>query len=117
MLIYVFWGEKNVYPKCDYLMFFGFFCIFFQQNFTNAEKDEATRCDTRDKLIMKGCVQSEIISPVNSHTIAKEIPLSESFVHQEPVQLSPQAISLKLRPGKYNQLTTGTQYSLMWDIE
>lgn len=77
-----------------------FCCFYFEQNFTKATKQEATRCDTRANLIAQGCDQKEIISPENIITTVKKNPLSESFTQEEPVQLSPQVISLKLRPGK-----------------
>ncbi|XP_075886634.1 integrin beta-2 [Nelusetta ayraudi] len=92
--------SKTVVNTCSDCIRSGPFCVWCKQlNFTNTEKDEVTRCDTRDKLTEKGCDQNEIIFPVNSQSIVKENPLSESFEQQEPVQLSPQEISLKLRPG------------------
>lgn len=80
------------------------FCLHFEQNFTKAGEQEAARCDTQAQLIERGCQRDEIISPANNVSIVKETPLSESFNQQEPVQLSPQKISLKLRPGKWNHL-------------
>ena len=75
------------------------FCIPFVQNFTKAGEQEAVRCDTQAQLIKRGCKREEIISPKNNLTIVKKDPLSTSFNQQEPVQLSPQKISLRLRPG------------------
>lgn len=77
------------------------FCFHFEQNFTKPGEQEAVRCDTRAQLMQRGCQMDEIISPENRISIVKETPLSISFNQQEPVQLSPQNISLKIRPGKW----------------
>ncbi|KAI3356614.1 hypothetical protein L3Q82_017821, partial [Scortum barcoo] len=70
-----------------------------ESNFTKAGEQETARCDTRARLMERGCKTEEIISPKNNLIIVKSDALSVSFNQQEPVQLSPQKISLKLRPG------------------
>ena len=82
------------------------FFILFVQNFTKAGEQEAVRCDTKAQLMKRGCKREEIIAPENTIDIVKADPLSVSFDKQlkEPVQLSPQKISLRLRPGEWNQL-------------
>ena len=80
------------------------FRLPFVQNFTKAGDRETARCDTQAQLIAKGCKKEEIISPQNHVVISKKEPLTSSFKEQGAVQLSPQKISLKLRPGKWNQL-------------
>ncbi|XP_063743515.1 integrin beta-2 isoform X2 [Eleginops maclovinus] len=78
----------------------GQYCVWCKQlNFTKAGEQEAVRCDTKAQLMKKGCKREEIISPNNTLEIVKNVPLSVSFIQQEPVQLSPQEINLKLRPG------------------
>uniref|UniRef100_A0A4W6G4L3 Integrin beta n=1 Tax=Lates calcarifer TaxID=8187 RepID=A0A4W6G4L3_LATCA len=82
-----------------YVIFFHVFCIAFTQNFTKAGEQEAARCDTKAQLKARGCGEEEIISPNISIKPEKNVSLSKSFNQQEPVQLSPQEISLKVRPG------------------
>ncbi|XP_042350248.1 integrin beta-2 [Plectropomus leopardus] len=91
---------KSVINSCDDCIRSGPYCMWCQQlNFTKAGEQEAVRCDTWAQLITRGCKNEEIISPKNNLTIVKKDPLSESFNQQEPVQLSPQKINLRLRPG------------------
>lgn len=85
----------------NYKILFSF-CIPFLQNFTKAGEQEAARCDTKAKLMERGCEEEDIISPKNKQTVVKEVPLSGSFNQQEPIQLSPQTIELKLRPGEFD---------------
>ncbi|XP_010770177.1 integrin beta-2-like, partial [Notothenia coriiceps] len=70
-------------------------------NFTKAGEQEAVRCDTKALLMKRGCKREEIISPENTLVIVKADRLSVSFDKQlkQPVQLTPQKISLRLRPG------------------
>ncbi|XP_008295050.1 integrin beta-2 isoform X1 [Stegastes partitus] len=92
--------SKSVINSCSDCIRSGPYCAWCQQlNFTKAGEQEAVRCDTQAQLMGRGCKEEEIISPVNSLTIMKEDPLSVSFDHGEPVQMSPQQINLKLRPG------------------
>lgn len=81
-----------------------YFYLFSVQNFTKAGEQEAVRCDTQAQLIERGCQWNEIISPGNNVSILKEVALSKSFNQHEPVQLTPQKIRLRLRPGWCNQL-------------
>ncbi|XP_033470958.1 integrin beta-2 [Epinephelus lanceolatus] len=91
---------KSAINSCSDCIKSGPYCVWCQQlNFTKAGEQEAVRCDTRAQLIKNGCKSKEIISPENKQTIVQKVPLSESFNQQEPVQLSPQRISLRLRPG------------------
>ncbi|XP_073330199.1 integrin beta-2 [Pagrus major] len=92
--------SKSVINSCRDCIRSGPYCVWCKQlNFTKAGEQEAARCDTRAQLIERGCKLDEIISPKNNLTIVKEDSLSPPFNQQEPVQLSPQKISLKLRPG------------------
>ncbi|XP_070694706.1 integrin beta-2 [Pempheris klunzingeri] len=92
--------SKSVINSCDDCIRSGPYCVWCKQlDFTKAGEQEAARCDTKAQLIERGCKMEEIISPQNDKTIDKADPLSTSFTQQEPVQLSPQKISLRLRPG------------------
>ncbi|XP_042282583.1 integrin beta-2 [Thunnus maccoyii] len=92
--------SKSVINSCSDCIRSGPYCVWCQQlNFTKAGEQEAARCDTRAQLLERGCEVEEIISPENNINTVKNDPLTTSFDKQEPVQLSPQKIRLKLRPG------------------
>nr|XP_043875362.1 integrin beta-2 isoform X2 [Solea senegalensis] len=92
--------SKSVINSCNDCIRSGPYCVWCQQlNFTKPGEQEAARCDTKAQLMARGCTDIEIISPRNTQTIITNKPLSSSFTRQEPVQLSPQKISLKLRLG------------------
>ncbi|XP_037313457.2 integrin beta-2 [Pungitius pungitius] len=91
---------KSVVNSCGDCIRSGPYCVWCKQlNFTKPGEQEAVRCDTQAQLIGRGCKKEEIISPQNNLKIHKRESLSNSFNEQEPVQLSPQKISLRLRPG------------------
>ncbi|KAM3607771.1 uncharacterized protein V6R79_013611 [Siganus canaliculatus] len=93
--------SRTVINSCSDCIKSGPYCVWCKQlNFTKAGEREAVRCDTQDKLIARGCSQEEIIAPKNSVNIIKSDPLSASFKQQEPVQLRPQKMNLRLRPGR-----------------
>ncbi|XP_053184417.1 integrin beta-2 isoform X2 [Scomber japonicus] len=92
--------SKSVVNSCSDCIKSGPDCVWCQKlNFTKAGEQEAARCDTKAKLMDRGCEAEDIISPENKLTVVKKVPLSQSFNQQEPIQLSPQTIELKLRPG------------------
>ncbi|XP_078795376.1 integrin beta-2-like isoform X3 [Oryzias latipes] len=91
---------KSVVNSCDDCITAGPYCAWCQQlNFSAGGKQESIRCDTRAQLKEKGCMEKHIITPGNSMDVLEKVPLSPSTERGEPVQLSPQKISLKLRPG------------------
>ncbi|XP_068602189.1 integrin beta-2 [Brachionichthys hirsutus] len=92
---------KSVINSCSDCIRSGPYCVWCKQlNFTKAGEQEATRCDTRAQLRARGCRMDEITSPQNNVDVLDEKPLSVSLTSdQQPVQLSPQKISLRLRPG------------------
>ncbi|XP_040056861.2 integrin beta-2 [Gasterosteus aculeatus] len=95
--------SKSVVNSCDDCIKSGPFCVWCKQlDFTKPGEQEAVRCDTKAQLTGRGCTEGEIISPQNDQTIDKGESLSESFNNQEPIQLSPQKISLRLRSGSPN---------------
>ncbi|XP_076012681.1 integrin beta-2 [Genypterus blacodes] len=92
--------SKSVINSCNDCIKSGPYCAWCKQlNFTKAGEQEAARCHTRSQLLEKGCEADEIISPEDIVTVAKDMSLSRSFNQQEPVQLRPQEIRLKLRRG------------------
>ncbi|KAF3857886.1 hypothetical protein F7725_011087 [Dissostichus mawsoni] len=94
--------SKSMVNSCGDCIRSGPKCVWCKQlNFTKAGEQEAVRCDTKAQLMKRGCKREEVISPENTVDIVKEDPLSVSFDKQQkqPVQLSPQKISLRLRPG------------------
>ncbi|PWA20561.1 hypothetical protein CCH79_00019967, partial [Gambusia affinis] len=92
--------SKSVITSCKDCITSGPFCSWCQQlTFTKAGEQEAVRCDTRAKLIARGCKREEIISPQNKQNITQKDPLSQTFDIKEPVQMTPQKIHLTLRPG------------------
>ncbi|XP_034042449.1 integrin beta-2 [Thalassophryne amazonica] len=92
--------SKTVINSCDDCIRSGPYCVWCKQlNFTKAGEQEASRCDTKAQLKARGCKDEDIISPTNKLRIIKATPLSTSFNQQEPVQLNPQEIKLRLRPG------------------
>ncbi|KAE8299798.1 Integrin beta-2 Cell surface adhesion glycoproteins [Larimichthys crocea] len=92
--------SKTVINSCNDCIRSGPSCVWCKQlNFTKQGEQEAARCDTQAQLIERGCKLDEIISPENNVSTVKKDPLSDSSSQQEPVQLSPQKISLNLRPG------------------
>ncbi|XP_057708354.1 integrin beta-2 [Corythoichthys intestinalis] len=99
------WCQEDVCSKskvnsCNDCITSGPYCAWCQQlNFTKAGEQESARCDTQANLMGRGCKKEEIINPLSSQQVDKNEPLSTSFNMEEPVQLSPQKISLRLRPG------------------
>ncbi|CAN9498054.1 unnamed protein product [Ophioblennius macclurei] len=88
---------KSAINSCGDCIRSGPHCVWCQHvNFTKAGEQEAVRCDTRAHLMARGCEEEDIISPVNNIQIVEDRPLSED---QEVVQMRPQKIHLKLRPG------------------
>ncbi|XP_028289591.1 integrin beta-2 [Parambassis ranga] len=91
---------KSLINDCDDCIKSGPYCAWCKQlNFTKAGEQEAVRCNTPTQLREIGCKENEIISPENRLKVTKNDVLSPSFVQKEPVQMSPQKISLELRPG------------------
>lgn len=69
-----------------------------QENFTDWFS-VSERCDTLDALLEKGCVQSLVEFPVSSGQILQDHPLGKKTSNNNSTQISPQKMTLKLRPG------------------
>ncbi|KAG9337806.1 hypothetical protein JZ751_027608 [Albula glossodonta] len=62
------------------------------------DKEERTlRCDTREALRGKGCAEKHILDPESQHT-SFDSPAKDA---QRAARLSPQKLSLELRPGSF----------------
>uniref|UniRef100_A0A3P8UKV5 Integrin beta n=1 Tax=Cynoglossus semilaevis TaxID=244447 RepID=A0A3P8UKV5_CYNSE len=74
-----------------------------QENFTEWYS-VSERCDTLDALVVKGCAQSHLVFPVSEAQVLHNRPQGEEEEDAaNSTQISPQKMSLKLRPG--SQLT------------
>ncbi|KAJ8793631.1 hypothetical protein J1605_003639 [Eschrichtius robustus] len=62
-------------------------------NFTGQGEPDSTRCDTREQLLSKGCPTDDIMDP-RSHATTQEDQVGGQK------QLSPQKVTLYLRPGQ-----------------
>lgn len=80
-------------------MSFSFYCFTFQ-NFTQLP-GVGERCDTQANLIAKGCQVNFIENPVSQVEILTNKPLSvgRQKNSSDIVQIAPQSLILKLRPG------------------
>ncbi|XP_075399450.1 integrin beta-2 [Tenrec ecaudatus] len=69
-------------------------CAWCQKlNFTGRGEPDSVRCDTREQLLQKGCVNDDIVEPSSLVEVQKD----EARDRQ---QLSPQRVTLYLRPGQ-----------------
>ncbi|XP_007946883.1 integrin beta-2 [Orycteropus afer afer] len=69
-------------------------CAWCQKlNFTGRGEPDSIRCDTRDQLLLKGCVSDDIVDPKSL------VEAQEDWVGNRK-QLSPQTVTLYLRPGQ-----------------
>ncbi|XP_064135629.1 integrin beta-2 isoform X2 [Loxodonta africana] len=69
-------------------------CAWCQKlNFTVRGEPDSVRCDTRNQLLMKGCAADDIVDP-RSHAEAQD---NQAGGRE---QLSPQSVTLYLRPGQ-----------------
>uniref|UniRef100_A0A8D0ED60 Integrin beta n=1 Tax=Salvator merianae TaxID=96440 RepID=A0A8D0ED60_SALMN len=91
--------------NCEDCLLAGPHCGWcFQENFTNPSEIHM-RCDTPEKLVSKGCQMSFIEFPTSQVVIHKNKPVSEGPQknHSEVTQISPQKLTILLRPG--NEVT------------
>ncbi|XP_012729890.2 integrin beta-6 isoform X1 [Fundulus heteroclitus] len=69
-----------------------------QENFTDWVS-VSERCDTLDSLLEKGCSRDHLQFPISESHILQDRPLGRSTSDANSTQISPQKMSLKLRPG------------------
>ncbi|OCT95911.1 integrin beta-7 [Xenopus laevis] len=70
------------------------------KNFTKSGESEGLRCAVRAELLHRGCDEDHIIDPRGSVNVLQGQPLSKSADQKTVIQLHPQAINVKLRPGE-----------------
>ncbi|XP_053552426.1 integrin beta-7-like [Bombina bombina] len=77
-------------------------CLFLctLQNFTHGGESEGSRCAPYSELKKRGCDDEYVINPKGSVRILKNKPLSDSAEEETVIQLTPQRVHLKLRPGQ-----------------
>lgn len=63
------------------------------QNFTGQWKSDSIRCDTREQLLKKGCEAGDIVDP-------RSLAEPKEDWQRDQKQLSPQNVTLHLRPGR-----------------
>uniref|UniRef100_A0A4W5P9V8 Integrin beta n=1 Tax=Hucho hucho TaxID=62062 RepID=A0A4W5P9V8_9TELE len=93
--------SKTVINSCSDCIKSGAYCVWCKQlNFTKPGEQEAARCDTWAQLVDRGCMEGDIISPNNIINLSTNSALSNiALDKEEPIQLRPQEVNLKLRPG------------------
>ncbi|XP_036814835.1 integrin beta-2 isoform X1 [Oncorhynchus mykiss] len=103
--------SKTVINSCSDCIKSGAYCTWCKQlNFIKPGEQEAARCDTWAQLIERGCMEEDIISPKNDFSSSKNISLSNTALDKgEPIQLRPQEVNLKLRPGLPHTFTLDFQ--------
>uniref|UniRef100_A0A8D2DQE5 Integrin beta n=1 Tax=Sciurus vulgaris TaxID=55149 RepID=A0A8D2DQE5_SCIVU len=68
-------------------------CAWCQKlNFTGQGEPDSTRCDTREQLLKKGCAADDIMDP-------RSLTEPQEDAEAGQKQLSPQKVTLRLRPG------------------
>uniref|UniRef100_A0A6Q2YFW2 Integrin beta n=1 Tax=Esox lucius TaxID=8010 RepID=A0A6Q2YFW2_ESOLU len=92
---------KTAINSCSDCIKSGAYCGWCKQlNFTKPGEQEAARCDTQAALKERGCMEEDIISPKNVFFNVKNSTLSKNTdTTDDPIQLQPQEVYLKLRPG------------------
>lgn len=84
---------------CDQCLQISPLCAWCkQENFTDWFSARE-RCDTLDKLLEKGCAKSQVEFPVSSGQVLQDRPLGKKTNSTNGTQISPQKMSLTLRPG------------------
>uniref|UniRef100_A0A8C7G6P1 Integrin beta n=1 Tax=Oncorhynchus kisutch TaxID=8019 RepID=A0A8C7G6P1_ONCKI len=103
--------SKTVINSCSDCIKSGAYCTWCKQlNFIKPGEQEAARCDTWAQLIERGCMEEDITSPKNDFSSSKNISLSNTALDKgEPIQLRPQEVNLKLRPGLPHTFTLDFQ--------
>ncbi|XP_053327069.1 integrin beta-5 isoform X1 [Spea bombifrons] len=77
-------------------------CAWCSQEDFGGSRTVTSRCDLMDNLISKGCDPEFIEGPKSAVTVTEDLPLSSKgsgATHSDFIQLTPQRLSLSLRPG------------------
>ncbi|KAJ8012903.1 hypothetical protein DPEC_G00047710 [Dallia pectoralis] len=97
--------SKTAINSCADCIKSGAYCLWCkQQNFTRPGEQEAARCDTEALLKERGCMEI-IYSPNVMNFVENKMLSKNSDSTEDPIQLQPQEVSLKLRPGLPKEFT------------
>ncbi|MED6289527.1 hypothetical protein CHARACLAT_003744 [Characodon lateralis] len=87
-----------------------------QENFTDWVSVSG-RCDTLDNLLEKGCSRDHLHYPVSESQILQDRPLGKNTDDANTTQISPQKISLKLRPGSEEIFQVRVQHTEDYPVD
>eukprot|EP00091_Calanus_sinicus_P005473 TRINITY_DN15914_c0_g1_i1.p1 TRINITY_DN15914_c0_g1~~TRINITY_DN15914_c0_g1_i1.p1 ORF type:complete len:183 (+),score=41.69 TRINITY_DN15914_c0_g1_i1:199-747(+) len=74
------------------------------------------RCSKRDKVDPK-CPQNDVVDNLSQTTITVDKPLSPDSANHQFVQISPQAVSLSLRPGKPEKIKFEVAHAKQFPVD
>uniref|UniRef100_A0A3B3ZKM1 Integrin beta n=1 Tax=Periophthalmus magnuspinnatus TaxID=409849 RepID=A0A3B3ZKM1_9GOBI len=75
------------------------------------------RCDTVDKLLEKGCAENKMEFPVSSGQILQDRSLGKKSNNTNSTQISPQKMSLNLRPGSQATFQVKVQHTEDYPVD
>ncbi|XP_008402680.1 integrin beta-6 [Poecilia reticulata] len=87
-----------------------------QENFTDWVSI-SSRCDTLDSLLEKGCSRDQVQFPVSESQILLDRPLGKITDDANSTQISPQKMSLKLRPGSVETFQVKVQHTADYPVD
>ncbi|XP_069030470.1 integrin beta-6 isoform X2 [Embiotoca jacksoni] len=87
-----------------------------QENFTDWFS-VTERCDTLDILLGKGCAREQLEFPVSEGRILQDRPLGKKPGNANSTQISPQKMSLKLRPGSQVTFQVKIQHTKDYPVD
>ncbi|XP_043999708.1 integrin beta-6 [Gambusia affinis] len=77
----------------------------------------SSRCDTLDSLLEKGCSRDQVQFPVSESQILLDRPLGKITDDANSTQISPQKMSLKLRPGSVETFQVKVQHTADYPVD
>ncbi|XP_059812177.1 integrin beta-7 isoform X2 [Hypanus sabinus] len=80
----------SAHPSCSWCKY---------KSFTKPGEPDSVRCDGKESLQIRGCPVDEIINPNSSHEVLENRKLGQPVQGEGHVQLAPQKIRIKIRPG------------------
>ncbi|XP_075817410.1 integrin beta-2-like protein isoform X2 [Microtus pennsylvanicus] len=88
------WCTKDNVNTCQDCIRSGPHCAWCQKlNFTGRGQPESLRCDTPEQLLLRGCTSEYLVDP-------KSLAEPQEDKDRDQKQLSPQNVTLHLRPGQ-----------------
>ncbi|KAJ0001652.1 hypothetical protein NQD34_001448 [Periophthalmus magnuspinnatus] len=102
---------------CDQCLQLSPYCAWCkQENFTDWFS-MGERCDTVDKLLEKGCAENKMEFPVSSGQILQDRSLGKKSNNTNSTQISPQKMSLNLRPGTQATFQVKVQHTEDYPVD